>query len=285
MNDRSDIDRVLGHWFEDGPDTMPDRVVDVVAHRISLRPQRRSRRLLWRSPMSPAFKYVLAAAAVLVVAVVGYNLLPRGAPVGGPPATVTPAPTETSSAPTPSPVPGFVDASAFGVPLTLTLSGDWTLAVIQPTNLELFWKGPEHVDLGFHPLSQVTLPGATTTDPWIPVPADFVAWVQERPEFTDFQTPRPVTVGGRAGTEIDAAFVWETGMTKRDFLRYTSGSWLYDQLNVGHRIRFIIVPGTAGGGFMIVMNAPGADFDAAAAALDVVLTTVQFIAPTATPSS
>jgi hypothetical protein len=116
------------------------------------------------------------------------------------------------------------------------------------------------------------------------VPADFVSWVKARPEFTGYQT-RPVTVGGRTGTEIDAAFVWETGMTKRDFLRYTSGAWLYDQGNVGHRIRFIVVPGTAGDGFIIVVNAPSEDFVAATTELDAILATVRFLAPTAPPSS
>ena len=283
MNERSDIDRVLSYWLEDGPETMPDRVVDVVARRINLRPQRRSRRLLWRFPMSPAMKYGLAAPAVLVVAVVGYNLLPRGLSVG-PPATATPAPTVVSSSPTPPPAPGSIDATRFLVPLTLTLSGGWTYGGVDANNLELFWQGPEHVDLGFHPLSKVTLPGATLTDPWIPVPADFVAWVKQRPEFTGFQT-RPVTVGGRTGTQIDAEFVWKTGTPKRDFLRYTTGAWLYDQGDEGHRIRFVIVPGLSGDGVIIVVNAPGADFDAAAADLDVVLATVQFIAPTASPSS
>ena len=282
MNDRSDIDRVLGHWFEDGPDVMPDRVADVVAHRISLRPQRRSRRLLRRSPMRPAITYGLAAAAVLIVAIVGYNLLPRGPSVGGPGTTVAPTSTQTSTVPSPSPAIGFVDASRFGVPLTLTLSGGWTYALVEPNNLELVHGD---TDLGFHPLSKVTLPGATVTDPWIPVPPDFIAWVKERPEFTDFQTPRPVTVGGRPGTEIDAAFVWETGMTKRDFLRYSSGAWLYDQGNVGHRIRFIIVPGTASDGFIIVVNIAGADFNAATTELDAVLATVQFLPPTPSPSS
>jgi hypothetical protein len=282
MNDRSDIDRVLGHWFEDGPTVMPDRVAEVVARRISLRPQRRSWRLLRRSPMRPAITFGLAAAAVLVVAVLGYNLLPRSSSMGGAPATATPAPTATSPAPTASPVPGFIDASRFGVPLTLTLSGGWTYQLVEPNNLELMHGD---TDLGFHPLSKVTLPGATTTDPWIAVPADFIAWVQQRPEFKDFQTPRPVTVGGRPGTEIDAAFVWDTGTTKRDFLRYTSGAWLYDQGNVGHRIRFIIVPGTAGDGFMIVVNIAGADFDAATTELDAVLATVQFLPPTPSPSS
>lgn len=296
MNDRSDIDRVLGYWFEDGPIVMPDRVADVVARRISLRPQRRSRRLLWRFPMRPAMKYGLAAAAVLLVAVVGYNLLPRGPSVGGPPPTATPAPTVGSSSPSPSPAAGFIDGTRLLVPLTLTLSGGWTYGVSEPANLELFWNGT-NVDLGFHPLSTVTLPGATLTDPWIPVPADFAAWVQQRPEWKDYQT-RPVTVGGRAGTEIDATFVWQAGTPKRDFLRYaatlvvngvsstTNGAWLYDEGNVGHRIRFIIIPtGPLGEGVVIVVNAPGADFDGAVAALDVVLKTVQFIAPTASPSS
>ena len=282
MNDRSDIDRVLGHWFEDGPAVMPDRVADVVARRISLRPQRRSRRLLRRFPMR-SLTIGLAAAAVLVVAVVGYNLLPRGPSVGGPPPTGTPAPTVTPS-PSPSSAPGFVDGTRLLVPLTLTLSGGWTYGLSEPTNLELFWNGM-NVDLGFHPLSVVTLPGGATVDgPWITVPADFVAWVRQRPEFTAVQT-RSVTVGGRTGTEVDATFTWKTGTAKRDFLRYGTGAWLYDQGDEGHRIRFIVVPGLTGDGVIIVVNGPNADFDAATAALDVVLATVQFVAPTASPSS
>ena len=31
MNERSDMDRVLRHWFADGPSEMPDRVVETVA--------------------------------------------------------------------------------------------------------------------------------------------------------------------------------------------------------------------------------------------------------------
>lgn len=284
MNDRSDIDRVLGHWFEDGPAVMPERVADVVARRISQRPQRRSLRLLWRFPMSPAMKYGLAAAAVLIVALVGYNLLPRGTSVGGPPATATPAPTLTPPSPSPSLAPSVVDASAFDVPLTLTLSGGWTLHVIEPTNLELLWGGIDRVDLAFHPLKMVTLPGATVADPWIPVPADFVAWIRQRPEFTAFQT-LPVTVGGRTGTEIDVADTWKTGAAKHEFLRYGTGGWLYQQGDNGNRIRFVIVPGPSGDGFIIVMNAAAADFDAAAAELDVVLATVQFHSPTSSPTN
>jgi hypothetical protein len=35
MNHRSDTDRLLRHWLADGPSTMPDRVVDVVADRAA----------------------------------------------------------------------------------------------------------------------------------------------------------------------------------------------------------------------------------------------------------
>ena len=48
MNDHSDIERVLATWFDDGPSTMPDRVVDVVADRIGRQSQRRAWRLDWR---------------------------------------------------------------------------------------------------------------------------------------------------------------------------------------------------------------------------------------------
>jgi hypothetical protein len=97
MSQRSDIDRLLRHWMDDGPTRMPDRIVDVVADRISVQRQLRSWRLLRRLSMNPFFKLTAAAAAVLVIAVVGYNLLPRQPSVGGPgptpSPTATPAPT------------------------------------------------------------------------------------------------------------------------------------------------------------------------------------------------
>lgn len=108
MNDRSDIDRVLGYWLEDGPVAMPDRVIDVVARRISVRPQRRSWRPFRRTLMSPAIKFGAAAAAVLVIAVVGYSLLPGRTGVGGQGAPTT--------APTPSaqPTTGVTTAPSTG---------------------------------------------------------------------------------------------------------------------------------------------------------------------------
>jgi len=99
MNQRSDIDRVLQVWMDDGPSTMPDRVIDVVADRISVQRQRRSWRLLRRLAMNPIFKLGAAAAAVLVIAVVGYNLLPGpSGPGAGPSPSPSPTPQATLKA-------------------------------------------------------------------------------------------------------------------------------------------------------------------------------------------
>lgn len=91
-------DQFLVAWFEDGPTRMPDRVLDVVADRIDRQRQRRPWRLLGRPSMSSYAKLAAAAAAIVLVAVVGYSILPRSA-VG--PATPTPTP---ASLPTASPV-------------------------------------------------------------------------------------------------------------------------------------------------------------------------------------
>lgn len=270
MNQRSDIDRVLEVWMTDGPNVMPDRIVGAVAIRISRQRQRRSWPFLRRTTMTQ-LKLAAALAAAVVIAVVGYNLLPRQGSVGGPP---TPLPSPTNS-------PGVVHATEFGVPLTLTLVDGWRKDGIARANLDL-QRGT--VDLGFHPLSVVTLPGPTDADPWIAVPTDFVAWIKGRPEYL-VGDPRTVTVGGRAATQIDGEFVWKTGTPERDLVRYTGGAWRYDHLDAGAKIRFIIVAGPPGSGVMIVMNAKDADFDAAAAALDALLATVQFDVPTASPST
>jgi hypothetical protein len=105
MNQHSDIERVLTTWFDDGPSRMPDRVIDVVADRISWETQRRPWRLRWRlTPMTTPLKLATAAVAIAVIAILGYNLLPAGhSGIGGPSATPsasgTPTPMPTPSAP------------------------------------------------------------------------------------------------------------------------------------------------------------------------------------------
>ena len=100
MNRRSDMDRVLQIWMSDGPTAIPDRVVDVVAARIGVQRQPRAWPFPGRTTVTTPIKLVAALAAAIVVAVAGYNLLPRNAGPGGPTTAPTPSVQPTSPATT-----------------------------------------------------------------------------------------------------------------------------------------------------------------------------------------
>jgi dipeptidyl aminopeptidase/acylaminoacyl peptidase len=102
MNERSDISRVLQHWFDDGPSTMPDRVVDVVADRIARESQRRPWRRAWtgRRGIRPGLAFA-AVVVLLIVALVAAALI-GGSPPFVPP-RVAPAIQPLESAPVPTP--------------------------------------------------------------------------------------------------------------------------------------------------------------------------------------
>ena len=91
MSTDRDVTRIVRSWLEDGVTALPDRVLDNVLDQLSTTPQRRSwaRRF---SYMTTYVKFALVAAAVLVVAVVGYNFLPGRGGVGAPTASPSPSP-------------------------------------------------------------------------------------------------------------------------------------------------------------------------------------------------
>jgi hypothetical protein len=101
MTTDREIGRILDHWLSDGPTAAPDRMVDVLADRIGHQSQRPAWRLDRRLPaMNPYIKVITAIAAVILVAVIGYNLLPAGTGTGVPGPSATPTP---SAAPLPTP--------------------------------------------------------------------------------------------------------------------------------------------------------------------------------------
>jgi hypothetical protein len=128
MNQQRDIERLLDHWFSEGLDQAPDRVVDIVTDRIERQSQRPAWRLQWRpSPVNAYAKFAVAAAAVLLVAIVGYNLLPAGSRIGGPGPTPSPTPT-ASLTPSAPPLNGSLKAGDYvaralpGDPMTYTVT-------------------------------------------------------------------------------------------------------------------------------------------------------------------
>lgn len=98
MSTERDVTRIVRSWLEEGVTALPDRVLDTVLDQVPATPQRRP---MWSprrfAPMNRVFLTASAAAAVLVVVILGYNLLPGTTGPGG-----QPTPSSTSSIP-PSP--------------------------------------------------------------------------------------------------------------------------------------------------------------------------------------
>ena len=95
MSTDRETSRIVRSWLEDGVTALPDRVLDAVLDEVPATPQRRSwwptRRIAQVNKFVPV---AIAAAAVLVVAVIGYNMLPGpGGPGGQPTAVPTVQPT------------------------------------------------------------------------------------------------------------------------------------------------------------------------------------------------
>ena len=130
MSTDRDVTRIVRSWLEEGATALPDRVLDAVLDQVPATSQRRSwwpaRRL---NEMNNALKIAIVAAAVVVIAVVGFNLVPRQGGIGGPGPSPTASPrrqtpTQTPT-PTPSPLPSGVLTEFPEGPLP---AGTYTLA-------------------------------------------------------------------------------------------------------------------------------------------------------------
>lgn len=123
MNRTPDVELVLRDYFADDGLTAPDYVLDVVEERIGRQPRRRALRLPRRlHPMNRTLTYAATLVAVLVIAVLGYNLLPRNG-IGGPGATTSPVP---SPVPTQAPEVTIVDPAGAGSDIPAAVAGTYS---------------------------------------------------------------------------------------------------------------------------------------------------------------
>jgi hypothetical protein len=225
MSTDRDITRVVRSWLSTDEHESPDRVLDNVLAVLDAIPQRRSRWPARRSAdMNTYAKLAIAAAAVLVVAVVGLNLMPaNGGLTGGVAASPTPSPTATPAptpTPTPSPVPsptptpiafafppegplaiGQHEFTTNGVPYSLELrtdgwvsNGSWGLG--NPTNDEVTPEGRGFIIWQDPPIGVFADPCLNTESPPAGSLADLAAAIASIPGTDLVSGPTDVTVGG-----------------------------------------------------------------------------------------
>jgi hypothetical protein len=122
MSTENDVARSLRSWLKENRHEDADRLLDVVFDQVPATPQRRAGWLARRSTvMSNSVRIAVAAAVLVVVAFIGYQLL-GGSNIGGPTQTETPLPTAS-----PSVAPSTAPSKAAGLPLgpfDLTVAGD-----------------------------------------------------------------------------------------------------------------------------------------------------------------
>ena len=93
MTTDSDATRIVRSWLEEGVTVLPDRVLDIVLDQLPTTPQRRAPWPVRRfAEMNNIARIAIAAAAVVVAAVVGINVLTRSQAEVGPPRPTAPHP-------------------------------------------------------------------------------------------------------------------------------------------------------------------------------------------------
>jgi hypothetical protein len=273
MNQSRDIERLLDQWLADGSSVAPDRVIDIVSDRIERQPQRPVWRLDWRHlQMNPLAKAGAAIAAVVLIALVGYTLLPGGSSgVGGPAPSASPTATR-SPAPSAKVLPdgrltaGNYSARPFGgdaagVTLTFDVPDRWTgfpewalagpLDTAAPHGIGMaFFQADGAFDDPCHwdKAGTGTLEGQPGETPVGPTVDDLVADLRANTSYTT-TTPVDVVIDGYAGkqltiqmpSDVDPVFCDnEKGDGIGNSWIFTSGAGPYEQ-GVANRSNLRIV--------------------------------------------
>jgi len=233
MSTDRDTTRIVRSWLEEGVTALPDRVLDAVLDQV---PSTSQRRPMWSarrfSEMNNAWKLAIAAAAVVVVALVGINLLPgNGGIVAGPGPSPTPTPSPSpTAAPSPSPstviLEGPLEAGTYTVAPFWhgEAPGDYTIRFTY--TVPDGWAGIAGSDVVLADASGGNLPpggaglggnlgGGLYSDPcWTdpnkgptvipvgPTVDDFATALVDHP-LLDVTTPVDVTLAGYSGKYVD----------------------------------------------------------------------------------
>lgn len=214
MTTQRDPDRLIRAFLDEGRTQLPDRTYDAIRSDIE-RTRQRVAFDPWRlTRMNSYLRYAIAAAAVVIVAIIGINVLPGviGQSVG-PSATPSPSPSPTPTAvPTPSPTTaGFaprgglargrhtftsgglrfsVDIQTAGWISNGSYAIDWGPFLAAESAEFIFWPDAAAVGIFADPCSATKGPSLGTSLP------DLAAAVAALPGTDVVEGPTDVTVGG-----------------------------------------------------------------------------------------
>ena len=297
-----DIERVLEHWLTDGVNEMPDRVYQSIFDRVERQPQALAPRLLRRLPqMNGSLRWIAAAAAVLLIAVVGFAFLGgrSGSGVGGP--QPTPSPSASSAAVVPSPTPAWDTSQTLcgetgcGGPLTAgtytstglkpavtyTLNSPWVNQRDWAQFFMLYPDTPANRTLaasGGYPPYILVLPGPNTVSPSrgcaesatdeVEVDAAGLARYLAEQDGLVTTTPIPVRMSGMTGLQVDVT----PGSTWTGCL---PGAPLGETVSPTDGYRFIALDSPDGHMLLIRLRAP-AGFDTFTAAAGPTVNSFEF---------
>jgi hypothetical protein len=311
-----DVDRIVRSWLHEDAHEDATRILDAILDEIDTTPQRRAlwpvRRFL---AMNNAMRFGVAAVAVIVIALIGFNLY-QGSSLGSSPsasprASTTPVPAPTPvpavlARPTDMPTNGACEensdclgvlqagsiqhADVFSPHFTFTApSGHWQNRDQSDGILTL-----ESIDkpgdfIAFYRLPTPTNPDGSPVRPSVASTADALStWLASNPQVSTTSN-RDVTIGGLKGNQTDVTVA--PGSTNRPegcpvvscvpvFKGIDPGrlpNWQWDwAIASGEKARVYLL-NSPQGVFTIIVDSPdGTTFDALTSTAEGLVATLQF---------